>query len=283
MSAAGSNSLPDLAARIRIEHRAASDKLSEALAHAMAAGDLLIEAKTQIPHGGWLPWLEANVEISDRTARLYMQTAKSWAEIAEAAKWQRDADLSLGEAMALLALSTDIRKLLSFVKRCEGLEGEELFQACLDAGIPIIHTPGYDPFHGQSDEHRREWKLFGLWLLPHLGPEGAPHHLEWLLRNGVDLPDWMGAMGDRDRARFGMRPLSDRLKADWASFAASYAALTEAEIEAMSATRAAEVEKQQAAWKAEARTTRQGMRSATAKRTATLRKSPAERTKGKGP
>ena len=67
---AGSNSLADLAARIRIEHRAASDKLSELLAHAMAAGDLLIEAKAQIPHGQWLPWLKDRVDISERTAQL---------------------------------------------------------------------------------------------------------------------------------------------------------------------------------------------------------------------
>jgi hypothetical protein len=37
---AASNSLVDLAARIRVEHNAASLNLSEALRHAMAAGDL---------------------------------------------------------------------------------------------------------------------------------------------------------------------------------------------------------------------------------------------------
>jgi Protein of unknown function (DUF3102) len=271
---AGSNSLPDLAARIRVEHRAASDKLSEALAHAMAAGDLLIEAKALVPHGGWLPWLAANVEISDRTARLYMQAAKNRAEIAEAAKWQRDADLSLGEAMALLALSSDVRKLLSFIKQCEGLDGEDLIKACLDANIPVVVTPGYDPFHGQSDEHRREWKLFGLWLIPQLGPKGANHHLEWLLRNGggTDLSHWLGKNGDRYRAQWGMRPLSDWLRADWASFAASHATATEAAIDALTEAKAAEVEKQQAAWKAKARTPQRRMKPATAKRTTTLRR-----------
>ena len=146
---AGSNSLADLAARIRIEHRAASDKLSEALAHAMAAGDLLIEAKAQIPHGGWLPWLEVNVEISDRTAQVYMRAAKNRTEIE--ANAQSAADLSLGEAVALLALSSDVRKMLSFVKQCEGLHGEELVQACLDAGVGFIHTPNYNQsFAGRS-------------------------------------------------------------------------------------------------------------------------------------
>ena len=41
---AGSNSLPDLAARIRVEHRAASDKMSEALA--------------RLGRAKWLAWVE---------------------------------------------------------------------------------------------------------------------------------------------------------------------------------------------------------------------------------
>ena len=217
----------------------------------MAAGDLLIEAKTQIPHGGWLPWLKANVEISDRTARVYMQSAKNRAEIGRRQMAER-CRFELGRGDGAARLSSDVRKLLTFVQRCEGLEGEELFQACLDAGIPIIKPPATTPFTANPTTSAGNGSCSAYGSCPILAPRVALHHLEWLLRNGVDLPDWMGAMGDRDRARFGMRPLSDRLKADWASFAASYAALTEAEIEAMSATRAAEVEKQQAAWKAEA-------------------------------
>jgi Protein of unknown function (DUF3102) len=256
---AGSNSLPDLAARIRIEHRAASDKLSEALAHAMAAGDLLIEAKALVPHGGWLPWLAANVEISDRTAQVYMRAAKNRAEIE--ANAQSAADLSLGEAMALLALSSDVRKLLSFVKQCEGLNGEELVQACLDANIPVVVTPGYDPFHGQSDEHRREWKLFGLWLMPQLGPEGAPHHVEWLLQRPFqNVSEWLGEEGEKCRRAWGMRRMPDAGKADWASFSASHALHTEAEIEAAAEAKAVEVAEQQAALKAEHRQQRPARR-----------------------
>jgi hypothetical protein len=135
-----SNSLADLAARIRQEHRAASDKMSEALLHAMAGGDLLIEAKALVQHGQWLPWLKDHVDISERTAQIYMRAAKNRAEI-EASKAQSTADLSLGEAVALLALSSDVRKPLAFVKECEGLDGEELVQACLDANVSVVTTP----------------------------------------------------------------------------------------------------------------------------------------------
>ena len=40
-----SNSLTDLVARIRAEHQATADALKSSVEHAMAAGDLLIEAK----------------------------------------------------------------------------------------------------------------------------------------------------------------------------------------------------------------------------------------------
>ena len=54
-----SNSLPELGRRIRIEHRATSRALKNSVVQAIAAGKLLIEAKSKIPHSGWLPWLGA--------------------------------------------------------------------------------------------------------------------------------------------------------------------------------------------------------------------------------
>jgi hypothetical protein len=56
-----SNSLTDLAFRIRAEHEAVAGAIRQTLTHAMAAGDLLIEAKAQLKHGQWLPWLKSIV------------------------------------------------------------------------------------------------------------------------------------------------------------------------------------------------------------------------------
>src|SRR5712671_939062 len=53
----GSNSLPELAARIRAEHAATGEALKSSIDHSIAAGELLIEAKAKVPHGEWLPWL----------------------------------------------------------------------------------------------------------------------------------------------------------------------------------------------------------------------------------
>ena len=51
MALAGSNSLVDLAARIVAEHTAIHGLLSESVQRAMAAGDLLLEAKALVKHG----------------------------------------------------------------------------------------------------------------------------------------------------------------------------------------------------------------------------------------
>ena len=52
--------LDDLAKRINEEHGKAEATFKTALAHAMKAGELLAEAKAAVPHGEWLPWIEAN-------------------------------------------------------------------------------------------------------------------------------------------------------------------------------------------------------------------------------
>jgi hypothetical protein len=99
----GSNILPDLAARIRAEHEAASGALKSSVGHAITAGELLIEAKALVKHGQWLPWLQNHCAISERTAQLYMRCARSRKEIE--ANTQCVADLTLNEAAALLMLS----------------------------------------------------------------------------------------------------------------------------------------------------------------------------------
>jgi ribosome-associated translation inhibitor RaiA len=95
-----SNSLTDLAARIRAEHEAAGAAVKRSVQHAMAAGDLLLEAKVQLKHGQWLPWLKSNCTISERTARLYMTLAR--ARSAVEAEIGSVADLTVRQAVALV-------------------------------------------------------------------------------------------------------------------------------------------------------------------------------------
>jgi N6-adenosine-specific RNA methylase IME4 len=86
-----SNSLTDLAARIRREHEAAAGRFKLALQHAMAAGALLIEAKAQLSHGQWLPWLRDYCRVPERTAQLYMRLAEHEFEIRNVADSVRGA------------------------------------------------------------------------------------------------------------------------------------------------------------------------------------------------
>lgn len=91
-----SNSLTDLAFRIRAEHDATASAMKRGIYHAMAAGDLLTEAKGLLKHGQWRPWLAEHCAIPERTASHYMRLARRRAEIGNVA------DLTVQGAITLL-------------------------------------------------------------------------------------------------------------------------------------------------------------------------------------
>jgi len=108
--------LPTLAAEIVREHEAATSAARSALGHARRAGELLIEARRQVGHGGWTAWLAENFPASARTARLYMQVARGWTELGAGDNGNA---LPIREAARLLAepkaerLNRDDRELLA--------------------------------------------------------------------------------------------------------------------------------------------------------------------------
>jgi hypothetical protein len=69
--------LADLARRIQAEHEAVIAAVKSGAEHAMAAGDLLIQAKAKVNHGGWQLWLKEHCAFSEGTAQLYMQLAEN--------------------------------------------------------------------------------------------------------------------------------------------------------------------------------------------------------------
>jgi Protein of unknown function (DUF3102) len=73
--------------------------------HAVKAGLLLIEAKQQFPHGGWLKWLKANVKIGVRQAQNYMKVATAPDE-----KRNAVAHLSMRKAIHALGLQKVVRE-----------------------------------------------------------------------------------------------------------------------------------------------------------------------------
>jgi hypothetical protein len=194
-----SNSLADLAARIRAFHEAAAEGLRRSVENAMAAGDLLIEAKAQLKHGQWLPWLRDHCAMSERTAQLYMRCAKNRAAIEEQAKSATVADLTLNEAAAVLMLSSDVRKLLEMTKTMERLHGEDLIKFCADNDIATISGNIFNAPE-PTDQECVEWQLFVLFLAREFGysVEGATCHVDWVQSRGTLLPDWMKPNPIRD-------------------------------------------------------------------------------------
>jgi hypothetical protein len=55
----------------------AKDQATTAITKALECGNLLLQQKAALQHGGWLEWLDANCpQIDERTARRYMGLAK---------------------------------------------------------------------------------------------------------------------------------------------------------------------------------------------------------------
>ena len=106
-SLALTSTLDNLAERIRQEYQQAlSDRdavygyATSAMTHALEAGRLLIEAKTQVRHGQWLPFLES-VGMPARTAQQYMRLAKNTLTVAQ---------MPVGKALKKLAEPKEPRK-----------------------------------------------------------------------------------------------------------------------------------------------------------------------------
>ena len=94
-------SLGELAAAINAEHAAAERTARKAIDHARAAGDKLLQAKVQVEHGQWLPWLSANCpDVAVRTAQAYMQLSRNWGTLQ--AKYATVAYLPINDALKLL-------------------------------------------------------------------------------------------------------------------------------------------------------------------------------------
>jgi hypothetical protein len=94
----GSNRLPVLAAEIKLAHADSRRAAQMSVESAIKAGLALIEAKALVKHGGWLPWLRDNCEMSPRSASDYMRLARHKDQIGNAA------DLTISAAVDALVV-----------------------------------------------------------------------------------------------------------------------------------------------------------------------------------
>jgi hypothetical protein len=194
-----SNRLPVLAGEIRKAHADVQDAAKTAAERAIAAGHALIEAKELIDHGGWLPWLREHCALSDRTARLYMQIARSGLNSATVADF--------GLQAAAKAVVLQYPDPFDGTPAAELVEWHLFLLWCMQRG-----------YSGEDAEHHCEWLKRNRWTSP---------------------SEWLGEIGDRLRKAWNMPPVPAEAKTDWFSFLANNCNLPRDDIEAELARRAA--------------------------------------------
>ncbi|MBA7561091.1 hypothetical protein ES708_02726 [subsurface metagenome] len=177
-----SKALVRLGDKANTEHKAAMRQGVEALKHAIECGRLLAEAKAQMKHGEWLPWLGEHFEASQPWAWGYMRL---YAQRDQLANYKRTYNLSISGGLKLLteakraeqgekrnAARDSLAKLGKSTKASERWKIE-----CADAGTYeadqqfdfIITDPPYPKEHlglySVLAERAREWlKPTGLVL-----------------------------------------------------------------------------------------------------------------------
>ena len=87
--------LGELAATVNDEYALMTGDMTRAVKRAIRIGELLTEAKSEVAHGEWIPWVEENLVFGQREARRYMRVAANRTRVS-------DSD-SLREAVSLLA------------------------------------------------------------------------------------------------------------------------------------------------------------------------------------
>jgi hypothetical protein len=131
-------------------------------------------------HGGWMPWLREHCALAERTARLYMQVARSGLKSATVA------DLGLQAAAKAIALQ--------YPDPFDGTPPEELLEWHL-----FMLWQMRQGRRCENAGHHCEWLKRNCWASP---------------------SEWLGQVGDRLRKSWGMRPMPANLNANWFSFLA---------------------------------------------------------------
>jgi hypothetical protein len=98
--------LATLAAQINREHAAGEEAARRGLEHFRRAGEALLKAKEKCGHGKWLPWLKANVKVSQQTASAYMRLAEGWGKLPAAGNF------TLRDALKVIAIPGGIEDAL---------------------------------------------------------------------------------------------------------------------------------------------------------------------------
>ncbi len=143
----------DLARAINTEHGHVETYKHSTIQHAIRCGELLLEMKQRVGHGNWLAWVKEHFEASERTARNYMEIAKS------AAVADLKDDTTMRSALRALASPSQSKK----ASKAEPKDAQAS-NALAPAPIPIEGAERIpdaeiveEPRAGLGKTHQRTW------------------------------------------------------------------------------------------------------------------------------
>jgi hypothetical protein len=157
MSDLAKSRLEQLADEINSEHGKFRAAFKVTLGHALRAGLLLTEAKSEVGHGNWSGWVAQNCEFSMRTAQVYIRIASNRERVEEMLKSAGPAHLSIEGVL---------RELAAPVSNIPARERVILERAreMVDAGHHISAlTPNMEGMERDSDERRRGFVAETAW------------------------------------------------------------------------------------------------------------------------
>lgn len=192
--------LGELASKINLAHDSACRAAATALEHARDCGMLLIQAKADIGHGGFLAWLKSNCRVKERQARNYMTVAANWATIIKSAP---DAEMTVKGALQLIGGGEQSGDQTSMAELFTSLEdaGEEYKQICdgRDSGEII---------RGIVAKHITEENIFTLgWDACY---RNVTDELTRVLARQLELRTWLGEVADAGQKRLEeLSPIGD--------------------------------------------------------------------------
>jgi len=129
-------------AEINRLHRSICNHATSALLEAIQAGELLNRRKEKCLHGEWIPWLKANVEFSETTARVYIRCYENKKSLNQ----QRAAGLS----------TSSIRQALELI----GIDEEEKPEGAKNSGATNgSSSHSSNPPRARSKRETREHRL----------------------------------------------------------------------------------------------------------------------------
>lgn len=117
--------LGDFAKRINEHVEAKRACEAKTVMHAVRVGQLLIEAKAIAPHGKFMPWVKANIAVSQREAQRYMMIASD-EYFVEAVEREYDtvSHLTIRKAVALAGRAKRMQKAFDQLKAKLSAAGE---------------------------------------------------------------------------------------------------------------------------------------------------------------